>query len=342
MRQISNPDYTNSQVSNVTSRASRAIAQFSADPIVTNYTTLNSSKLTADQVALDGVKTSVDFGTLNKDDQTKSAQRIKRTIEYVQKKAGGNISPELSFAVAKQAYGDEWFRVPLVNDLDLDTPKMNKIIKSLKDKGGIADQASELGKMTSVISKFEAANANVTALEKQLIDAKINNGDNPYNTSISKAQAALDRALEARTKIAKEIENSSVFQPKENVTVEQKLNNAASPVDNTPKATYEERQQKANAEFGSTQSTKEFNLKRLKLLDLSGKTDTDFSKPGEAKLNERVKYYTSQGLNPEDASKAALNEYERWYDKNVLKAKDKELAKQRAAQAKLFNESVSR
>jgi hypothetical protein len=120
------------------------------------------------------------------------------------------------------------------------------------------------------------------------------------------------------------------------------LNNAASPVDNTPKATYEERQQKANAEFGSTQSTKEFNLKRLKLLDLSGKTDTDFSKPGEAKLNERVKYYTSQGLNQEDASKAALNEYERWYDKNVLKAKDKELAKQRAAQAKLFNESVSR
>lgn len=342
-QQKDNPVYSNSQVSNVTSRASRAIAQFSADPIVTNYTTLNSSKLTADQVALDGVKTSVDFGSLNKDEMDLAARNIKRTIEYVQKQAGGNISPELAFAVAKQAFGDENFRILWLNsDLNLNTTKMNKIIKSLNDKGGIPDQAAQLGKMNGVMSKFDAANANVTALEKQLIDAKTNNGDNPYNTSVSKAQAALDRALETRTQIAKEIENSSVFQPKENVTVEQQLTNAASPVDNTPKATYEERQQKANAEFGSTQSTKEFNLKRLKLLDLSGKTDTDFSKSGEAKLNERVKYYTSQGLNQKDASKAALNEYERWYDKNVLKAKDKELAKQRAAQAKLFNESVSR
>ena len=224
MRQISNPDYTNSQISNVTSRASRAIAQFSADPIVTNYTTLNSSKLTADQVALDGVKTSVDFGSLNKDEVDLAARNIKRTIEYVQKQAGGNISPELAFAVAKQSFGDENFRTLWLNsDLNLNTTKMNKIVKSLNDKGGIADQAAQLGKMTSVISKFEAANANVTALEKQLIDAKTNNGDNPYNTSISKAQAALDRALEARTKIAKEIENSSVFQPKENVTVEQTL-----------------------------------------------------------------------------------------------------------------------
>ena len=342
MRQISNPIYSNSQVSNVTSRASRAIAQFSTDPLVVNYTTLNNSKLTADQVALDGVKTSVDFGTLNKDDQTKSAQRIKRTIEYVQKKAGNNISAELAFAVAKQAYGDEWFRVPLVNDLDLDTSEMNKIITGLKSKGGYADQANELTKMQGVFSKLEAANNNVATLQQNLIDAKRNNAGNPYSTAVSKAQSALDKALGIRTQIAQEIEKSKVFQPKENVTVEQKLDNAASPVDNTPKATYEERQQKANAEFGSTQSAKEFNLKRLKLLDLSGKTDTDFSKSGEAKLNERVKYYTSQGLNQKDASKAALNEYERWYDKNVLKVKDKELAKQRAAQAKLFNEALSR
>jgi hypothetical protein len=342
-QQKDNPVYSNSQVSNVISRASRAIAQASVDPLVVNHQTLNNSKLTADQVAWDGVKTSVDFGTLNKDDQTKSAQRIKRTIEYVQKKAGNNISAELAFAVAKQAYGDEWFRVPLVNDLDLDTPKMNKIIKSLNDKGGIPDQAAQLGNMTSVISKLESANLAVTEAEKRLNDIKTNNADNSYaGPLISKAQDAFDRALSIRTQIAQQVEKNPVFQPKENVTVEQKLSNAASPVDNTPKATYEERQQKANAEFGSTQSAKEFNLKRLKLLDLSGKTDTDFSKSGEAKLNERVKYYTSQGLNQKDASKAALNEYERWYDKNVLKAKDKELAKQRAAQAKLFNESVSR
>ena len=228
MRQISNPDYTNSQISNVTSRASRAIAQASVDPIVANYTTLNSSKLTADQVALDGVKTSVDFGTLNKDEMDLAARNIKRTIEYVQKQAGGNISPELAFAVAKQSFGDENFRILWLNsDLNLNTTKMNKIIKSLNDKGGIPDQAAQLGKMTSVISKFEAANANVTALQQKLIDAKNNNGNNPYSDVVSKAQAALDRALETRTQIAKEIENNPVFQPKENVTVEQKLANAA-------------------------------------------------------------------------------------------------------------------
>jgi hypothetical protein len=137
---------------------------------------------------------------------------------------------------------------------------------------------NELTKMQGVFSKFEAANTNVSTLQQNLIDAKRNNAGNSYNTVVSKAQSALDKALDIRTQIAKEIEKSSVFQPKENVTVEQKLTNAASPVDNTPKATYEERQQKANAEFGSTQSAKEFNLKRLKLLDLSGKTDTDFSK----------------------------------------------------------------
>lgn len=343
MRQISNPDYTNSQVSNVTSRASRAIAQASVDPIVSNYSTLNSSKLTADQVALDGVKTSVDFGSLNKDKMDLAARNIKRTIEYVQKQAGGNISPALAFAVAKQAFGDENFRILWLNsDLNLNTTKMNKIIKSLNDKGGIPDQANELTKMQGIFSKLESANNNVATLQQNLIDAKRNNAGNPYSTVVSKAQSALDKALDIRTQIAQEIEKSSVFQPKENVTVEQELTNAASPVDNTPKATYEERQQKANAEFGSTQSAKEFNLKRLKLLDLSGKTDTDFSKSGEAKLNERVKYYTSQGLNQKDASKAALNEYERWYDKNVLKAKDRERAKQRAAQAKLFNEALSR
>jgi endonuclease YncB( thermonuclease family) len=226
MKQISNPDYTNSQVSNVSNNASRAIAQFSADPIVLNYSTLNSSKLTADQVALDGVKTSVDFGSLNKDEMDLAARNIKRTIEYVQKQAGGNISPELAFAVAKQAFGDENFRILWLNsDLNLNTTKMNKIIKSLNDKGGIPDQANELTKMQGVFSKLEAANTNVSTLQQNLIDAKRNNGDNPYNTSISKAQAALDRALETRTQIAKEIENSSVFQPKENVTVEQELSN---------------------------------------------------------------------------------------------------------------------
>lgn len=226
MRQISNPDYTNSQVSNVTSRASRAIAQASVDPIVSNYSTLNSSKLTADQVALDGVKTSVDFGSLNKDEMDLAARNIKRTIEYVQKQAGGNISPELAFAVAKEAFGDENFRILWLNsDLNLNTTKMNKIIKSLKDKGGYADQANELTKMQGVFSKLEAANTNVATLQQNLIDAKRNNGNNPYSDVVSKAQAALDRALEARTQIAQEIEKSSVFQPKENVTVEQELTN---------------------------------------------------------------------------------------------------------------------
>lgn len=231
MRQISNPDYTNSQVSNVTSRASRAIAQFSADPIVTNYTALNGSKLTADQVALDGVKTSVDFGSLNKDEMDLAARNIKRTIEYVQEQAGGNISPELAFAVAKQAFGDENFRTLWLNsDLNLNTTKMNKIVKSLKDKGGIADQASQLGKMTSVISKLEAANLAVTEAEKRLINIKANNSDNSYaGPLISKAQDAFDRALGIRTQIAKEIEKNPVFQPKENVTVEQQLSNASKP-----------------------------------------------------------------------------------------------------------------
>lgn len=231
MRQISNPDYTNSQVSNVTSRASRAIAQFSADPIVANYSTLNSSKLTADQVALDGVKTSVDFGSLNKDEMDLAARNIKRTIEYVQKQAGGNISPELAFAVAKQSFGDENFRTLWLNsDLNLNTTKMNKIVKSLNDKGGIAYQAAQLGKMTGVMSKFDAANLAVTEAEKRLINIKANNSDNSYaGPLISKAQDAFDRALEARTKIAKEIENSSVFQPKENVTVEQQVSNASKP-----------------------------------------------------------------------------------------------------------------
>ena len=228
MRQISNPDYTNSQISNVTSRASRAIAQASVDPIVANYTTLNSSKLTADQVALDGVKTSVDFGTLNKDEMDLAARNIKRTIEYVQKQAGGNISPELAFAVAKQSFGDENFRILWLNsDLNLNTTKMNKIIKSLNDKGGIPDQANELTKMQGVFSKLESANNNVATLQQKLIDAKNNNGNNPYSDVVSKAESALDKALGIRTQIAQEIEKSSVFQPKENVTVEQKLANAA-------------------------------------------------------------------------------------------------------------------
>ena len=342
-QQKDNPIYSNAQVSNVINNASRAIAQFSADPLVLNHSALSKSILTADQVAWDGVKTSVDYGTLNKDDMDSAARNIKRTIEYVQKQAGGNISAELAFAVAKQAFGDENFRTLWLNsDLNLNTGQMNKIIKSLNDKGGIPDQANELTKMQGVFSRLEAANNNVATLQQNLIDAKRNNAGNPYSTVVSKAESALAKALGIRTQIAQEIEKSKVFQPKENVTVEQKLNNAASPVDNTPKATYEERQQKANAEFGSTQSVKEFNLKRLKLLDLSRKTDTDFSKSGEAKINERFEYYASQGLNREDARKAALNEYGRWYDKNVLKAKDRERAKQRAAQAKLFNEALSR
>lgn len=225
-QQKDNPVYTNSQVSNVTSRASRAIAQASVDPIVSNYSTLNSSKLTADQVALDGVKTSVDFGSLNKDEMDLAARNIKRTIEYVQKQAGGNISPELAFAVAKQAFGDENFRILWLNsDLNLNTTKMNKIIKSLNDKGGIPDQANELTKMQGVFSKLEAANTNVATLQQNLIDAKRNNAGNSYNTVVSKAQSALDKALDIRTQIAQEIEKSSVFQPKENVTVEQKLTN---------------------------------------------------------------------------------------------------------------------
>lgn len=224
MRQVSNPDYTNSQVSNVTNRASRAIAQFSADPIVLNYSALNSSKLTADQVALDGVKTSVDFGTLNKDEMDLAARNIKRTIEDIQERAGGNISAELAFSVAKQAFGNENFRTLWLNsDLNLNDSKVDKIIKSLKDKGGIPDQANELTKMQEVFSKLEAANTNVSTLQQNLIDAKNNNGNNPYSDVVSKAQSALDRALGIRTQIAQEIEKSPVFQPKENVTVEQTL-----------------------------------------------------------------------------------------------------------------------
>jgi len=226
MKQISNPDYSNSQVSNVTSRASRAIAQFSADPIVLNHSALSKSTLTADQVALDGVKTSVDYGTLNKDEMDLAARNIKRTIEYVQKKAGGNISPELAFAVAKQSFGDENFRILWLNsDLNLNTTKMNKIIKSLNDKGGIPDQANELTKMQGVFSKLESANNNVATLQQNLIDAKNNNGNNPYSDVVSKAESALSKALDIRTQIAQEIEKSSVFQPKENVTVEQELSN---------------------------------------------------------------------------------------------------------------------
>ena len=225
-QQKDNPIYSDAQVSNVTSRASRAIAQFSADPLVLNYQTLNNSKLTADQVALDGVKTSVDFGSLNKDEMDLAARNIKRTIEYVQKQAGGNISPELAFAIAKQAFGDENFRILWLNsDLNLNTTKMNKIIKSLNDKGGIPDQANELSKMQGVFSKLEAANTNVSTLQQNLIDAKRNNGNNPYSDVVSKAQSALDKALDIRSKIAQEIEKSSIFQPKENVTVEQKLTN---------------------------------------------------------------------------------------------------------------------
>lgn len=337
-------DYGKTQVDNFKSRASRFIAQFSADPIVLNYATLNSSKLTADQVALDGVKTSVDFGSLNKDEMDLAARNIKRTIEYVQKQAGGNISPELAFAVAKQAFGDENFRILWLNsDLNLNTTKMNKIIKSLNDKGGYADQARNLDQLNLGMSKLTAAEDKFNLAQQRLSEFSQRTAGNGYSEPArQKLEAERNLARERLSEITKTMQASGLYEPKENVTVEQKLNNAASPVDNTPKATYEERQQKANAEFGSTQSTKEFNLKRLKLLDLSGKTDTDFSKPGEAKLNERVKYYTSQGLNPEDASKAALNEYERWYNKNVLKAKDRERAKQRAAQAKLFNEALSR
>jgi endonuclease YncB( thermonuclease family) len=233
MKQISNPDYTNSQVSNVTSRASRAIAQFSADPIVLNHSALSKSTLTADQVALDGVKTSVDYGSLNKDEMDLAARNIKRTIEYVQEQAGGNISPELAFAVAKQSFGDENFRILWLNsDLNLNTTKMNKIIKSLNDKGGIPDQANELTKMQGVFSKLEAANTNVATLQQDLIDAKRNNAGNPYSTVVSKAQAALDKALDIRTQITKEIEKNPVFQPKENVTVEQKLENTNNATNN--------------------------------------------------------------------------------------------------------------
>lgn len=227
-QQKDNPVYSNAQVSNVSNNASRAIAQFSADPIVSNYSTLNSSKLTADQVALDGIKTSVDFGSLNKDEMDLAARNIKRTIEYVQKQAGGNISPELAFAVAKQSFGDENFRTLWLNsDLNLNTTKMNKIIKSLNDKGGIPDQANELTKMQGVFSRLEAANNNVAILQQKLIDAKNNNAGNSYNTVVSKAESALAKALGIRTQIAQEIEKSKVFQPKENVTVEQKLTNAA-------------------------------------------------------------------------------------------------------------------
>ena len=197
-------DYGKTQVDNFKGRASRAIAQISADPLVTNYTTLNSSKLTADQVALDGVKTSADFGTLNKDDQTKSAQRIKRTIEYVQKKAGNNISAELAFAVAKQAYGDEWFRVPLVNDLDLDTPKMNKIIKGIKDKGGYADQARNLDQLNLGMSKLTAAEDKFNLAQQRLSEFSQRTAGNGYSEPArQKLEAERNLAREKLSEITK-------------------------------------------------------------------------------------------------------------------------------------------
>ena len=339
-----NPTYGKTQVDNFKGRASRYIAQISSDSLVANYTKLSGSLRTSDEVAWDGVKTSVDYGTLNKDDMDSAAKNIKRTILDIQKRSGNTISADLAFEVAKQAFGDENFRTLwLDSDLNLDDGKVDKILKGIKDKGGYADQARNLEKLNLGLSKLTAAEDKFNLAQQKLSEFNQRTAGNGYSEPArQKLEAERNLARERLSEITKTMEDSRLYEPKENVTEEQELTNAASPVDNTPKATYEERQQKANAEFGSTQSTKEFNLKRLKLLDLSGKTDTDFSKSGEAKLNERVKYYTSQGLNQKDASKAALNEYERWYDKNVLKAKDRERAKQRAAQAKLFNEALSR
>ena len=337
-------DYGKTQVDNFKGRASRYIAQISADPLVTNYTKLSGSLKSPDEVALEAVKTSVDFGTSDTKELDDASQNIKRTILDIQKRSGNTISAELAFEVAKQAFGDENFRTLwLDRDLNLDDGKVDKILKKLKDKGGYADQARNLEKLNLGLSKLNAAEDKFNLAQQRLSEFSQRTAGNGYSEPArQKLEAERNLAREKLSEITKTMADSGLYEPKENVTEEQELDNAASPVDNTPKATYEERQQKARAEFGSTQSAKEFNLKRLKLLDLSGKTDTDFSKSGEAKLNERVKYYTSQGLNQKDASKAALNEYERWYDKNVLKVKDKELAKQRAAQAKLFNEALSR
>jgi endonuclease YncB( thermonuclease family) len=224
-----NPTYGKTQVDNFKGRASRAIAQISADTLVANYTKLNGSLKSPDEVALEAIKTSVDFGTLNKDDMDSAARNIKRTILDIQERSGNTISADLAFEVAKQAFGDENFRtLGLARDLDLDDGKVDKILKGIKDKGGYADQARNLEKLNLGLAKLNAAEEKFNLAQQKLSEFSQRTTGNGYSEPArQKLEADRNLARERLSEITKTMQASGLYEPKENVTVEQKLDNAA-------------------------------------------------------------------------------------------------------------------
>jgi hypothetical protein len=220
-------DYGKTQVDNFKGRASRAIAQISADTLVANYTKLNGSLRSPDEVAWDGVKTSVDYGTLNKDDMDSAARNIKRTILDIQERSGNTISADLAFEVAKQAFGDENFRtLGLARDLDLDDGKVDKILKGIKDKGGYADQARNLEKLNLGLAKLNAAEEKFNLAQQRLSEFSQRTAGNGYSEPArQKLEADRNLARERLSEITKTMQASGLYEPKENVTVEQKLDN---------------------------------------------------------------------------------------------------------------------
>lgn len=222
-------DYGKTQVDNFKGRASRYIAQISADPLVANYTKLDGSLRTPDEVAWDGVKTSVDYGTLNKDDMDSAAKNIKRTILDIQKRSGNTISADLAFEVAKQAFGDENFRTLwLDSDLNLDDGKVDKILKGIKDKGGYADQARNLEKLNLGLSKLNAAEDKFNLAQQRLSEFSQRTAGNGYSEPArQQLEAERNLARERLSEITKTMEDSRLYEPKENVTEEQELTNAA-------------------------------------------------------------------------------------------------------------------
>ena len=224
-------DYGKTQVDNFKGRASRAIAQISADPLVTNYNKLSGSLRTPDEVALEAVKTSVDFGTSDEKELDDASQNIKRTILDIQKRSGNTISADLAFEVAKQAFGDENFRTLwLDRDLNLDDGKVDKILKKLKDKGGYADQSRELEKLNLGLSKLNAAEDKFNLAQQRLSEFSQRTAGNGYSEPArQKLEAERNLAREKLSEITKTMEDSRLYEPKENVTVEQQLSNASKP-----------------------------------------------------------------------------------------------------------------
>lgn len=224
-----NPTYGKTQVDNFKGRASRAIAQISADPLVTNYTKLSGSLRTSDEVALEAVKTSVDFGTSDTKELDDASQNIKRTILDIQKRSGNTISADLAFEVAKQAFGDENFRTLwLDGDLNLDDGKVDKILKGIKDKGGYADQARNLEKLNLGLSKLNAAEDKFNLAQQRLSEFSQRTAGNGYSEPArQKLEAERNLARERLSEITKTMQASGLYEPKENVTVEQQLSNAA-------------------------------------------------------------------------------------------------------------------